>query len=160
MFSDRQSKYRKFFKLLYPFQLSAEVERRGLSYGHGATVAYGSPKPLIWVRILVPVLINLPICTQFLWDKFAKKSCLNKYCFICTFAHLHICAFFLIMNKFTAYLRDSYKELVHKVTWPNWDQLQQSTMIVLGSTLLITGIVWVMDFVASNGMKLIYSFFN
>ncbi len=25
-------------------------------YGHGATVAYGSPKPLIWVRILVPVL--------------------------------------------------------------------------------------------------------
>lgn len=23
--------------------------------GHGATVAYGSPKPLIWVRILVPV---------------------------------------------------------------------------------------------------------
>ena len=64
------------------------------------------------------------------------------------------------MNKFTAYLNDSYKELVHKVTWPNWDQLQQSTMIVLGSTLLITGIVWVMDFVASNGMKLIYSFFN
>jgi hypothetical protein len=27
--------------------------------GHGATVAYGSPKPLIWVRILVPVQINL-----------------------------------------------------------------------------------------------------
>ena len=64
------------------------------------------------------------------------------------------------MNKFTAYLRDSYKELVHKVTWPNWDQLQQSTMIVLGATLLLTGVVWIMDFVASNGMKLIYSFFN
>ena len=63
------------------------------------------------------------------------------------------------MNKFTAYLRDSYKELVHKVTWPNWDQLQQSTMIVLGATLLLTGVVWIMDFVASNGMKLIYSFF-
>jgi preprotein translocase subunit SecE len=64
------------------------------------------------------------------------------------------------MNKFTAYLRDSYKELMHKVTWPSWDQLQQSTMIVIGATLLITGMVWVMDFVASNSMKFIYSLFN
>lgn len=64
------------------------------------------------------------------------------------------------MNKFTTYLRDSYKELVHKVSWPNWDQLQQSTMIVLGTTLIITGMVWVMDFVSKNGMKLIYSLFK
>ena len=64
------------------------------------------------------------------------------------------------MNKFTAYLKDSYKELIHKVTWPNWDQLQQSTMIVIGATLLITAMVWVMDFTASNAMKLIYSFFK
>ncbi|MBL7701267.1 MAG: preprotein translocase subunit SecE [Ferruginibacter sp.] len=64
------------------------------------------------------------------------------------------------MNKFTAYLKDSYKELMHKVTWPNWDQLQQSTMIVIGSTLLITALVWVMDFAANNAMKLIYSFFK
>lgn len=64
------------------------------------------------------------------------------------------------MNKFTAYLKDSYKELVHKVSWPNWDQLQQSTMIVLGSTLLITAMVWAMDFVANNALKLIYSFFK
>lgn len=64
------------------------------------------------------------------------------------------------MNKFTAYLRDSYKELVHKVSWPNWDQLQQSTMIVLGTTILITAMVWVMDFVSKNGMKLIYSLFK
>ncbi|MBL0181907.1 MAG: preprotein translocase subunit SecE [Chitinophagaceae bacterium] len=64
------------------------------------------------------------------------------------------------MNKFTAYLRDSYKELIHKVSWPNWDQLQQSTMIVLGTTILITAMVWVMDFVSKNGMKLIYSLFK
>jgi preprotein translocase subunit SecE len=61
------------------------------------------------------------------------------------------------MNKFTAYLKDSYKELVHKVTWPNWDQLQQSTMIVLGATLFLTFIVGLMDFVAKNAMKFIYS---
>jgi preprotein translocase subunit SecE len=64
------------------------------------------------------------------------------------------------MNKFTAYLKDSYKELVHKVTWPNWDQLQQSTMIVLGATLFITFIVGIMDFVGHNAMKFIYSLFK
>jgi preprotein translocase subunit SecE len=66
----------------------------------------------------------------------------------------------LIMNKFSAYLRDSYKELVEKVTWPSWDQLQQSTMIVLGATLFITGLVWVMDFVANGSLKFIYSLFK
>ena len=45
------------------------------------------------------------------------------------------------MNKLSAYLRDSYKELVEKVTWPTWEQLQQSTMIVLGATLFITAVV-------------------
>ena len=64
------------------------------------------------------------------------------------------------MNKFTTYLRDSYKELVHKVTWPGWDQLQQSTMIVLGATLMITGVVWVMDLVANKSLQLIYSLFK
>jgi preprotein translocase subunit SecE len=51
------------------------------------------------------------------------------------------------MNKISAYFRDSYRELVDKVTWPNWNQLQQTTMIVLGATIVITLIVTVMDFV-------------
>jgi preprotein translocase subunit SecE len=63
------------------------------------------------------------------------------------------------MSKLTAYIRDSYKELLHKVTWPTWDQLQQSTMIVLGATLVITFMVWVMDLVANNSLKFIYSLF-
>jgi preprotein translocase subunit SecE len=63
------------------------------------------------------------------------------------------------MNKFSAYLRDSYKELVEKVSWPTWEQLQQSTMIVLGATLFITALVAIMDFVANNSLKFIYSLF-
>jgi preprotein translocase subunit SecE len=63
------------------------------------------------------------------------------------------------MNKVTTYFRESYKELLEKVTWPNWLQLQQSTMIVLGATLVITAIVWVMDFVASGGLNFIYKLF-
>ena len=63
------------------------------------------------------------------------------------------------MNKVTTYFRESYKELLEKVSWPTWTQLQQSTLIVLVATLLITGIVWVMDLAAQSGLKLIYSFF-
>ncbi|MBL7700505.1 MAG: preprotein translocase subunit SecE [Chitinophagaceae bacterium] len=63
------------------------------------------------------------------------------------------------MNKVTTYLRESYRELLEKVSWPSWTQLQQSTLIVLVATLIITGIVWAMDLVAQSGLKLIYSFF-
>ncbi len=63
------------------------------------------------------------------------------------------------MNKITTYFSESYKELVEKVTWPNWTQLQQSTIIVLVATVLITAVIWVMDFGANSLLKLIYSFF-
>ena len=63
------------------------------------------------------------------------------------------------MNKITTYFRESYKELIEKVTWPTWAQLQQSTMIVLAATLVITGLVWVMDFAAGNVLKQVYKFF-
>ena len=63
------------------------------------------------------------------------------------------------MNKVTTYFRESYKELLEKVTWPNWLQLQQWTMVVLGATLVITAIVWMMDFVAAGGLNFIYKLF-
>ena len=62
------------------------------------------------------------------------------------------------MNKITTYFRESYKELVEKVTWPTWPQLQQATVIVLVATILITLIVGVMDAAAGAVLHLIYSF--
>jgi preprotein translocase subunit SecE len=64
------------------------------------------------------------------------------------------------MNKFTVFVKESYKEMMEKVTWPKWDQLQQSTMIVLGATLFITAIVALMDLIANGSMKFIYSLFK
>ncbi|MFN5021138.1 MAG: preprotein translocase subunit SecE [bacterium] len=64
------------------------------------------------------------------------------------------------MNKIQTYFRDSYNELMEKVTWPNWQQLQQSTMIVLVATLVITAIVWVLDLGSSNLLKFVYSLFK
>jgi len=64
------------------------------------------------------------------------------------------------MNKISTYFKDSYHELVEKVTWPTWAQLQQSTVIVLVATVIITFIVGLMDFSSNQLLKLIYKFFN
>jgi preprotein translocase subunit SecE len=64
------------------------------------------------------------------------------------------------MNKVSTYFRESYRELVEKVTWPNWLQLQQSTVIVLVATVIITAMVWIMDFASNWLLKLIYSLFK
>jgi preprotein translocase subunit SecE len=60
------------------------------------------------------------------------------------------------MTKIGNYFRDSYKELLEKVTWPSWSQLQQSTVIVLVATLIITAVVWAMDLIAQSGLNFIY----
>ena len=65
------------------------------------------------------------------------------------------------MNRIATHLKESYKELTEKVTWPNWQQLQQSTMIVLVATIVITGIIWLMDMGIAGTLKFVYSqFYN
>jgi len=64
------------------------------------------------------------------------------------------------MNKVSAYFSESYKELVEKVTWPTWVQLQQSTLIVLVATLIITLVVGLMDLASKSVLTLIYSLFK
>jgi len=64
------------------------------------------------------------------------------------------------MNKITTYFKESYRELMEKVTWPTWIQLQQSTVIVLVATVIITAMVWIMDFSSNQLLKLIYSLFK
>ena len=60
------------------------------------------------------------------------------------------------MINIATYFRDSYKELLEKVTWPTFAQLQQSTMIVLVATLIITAVISLMDFLAGGALKFIY----
>lgn len=63
----------------------------------------------------------------------------------------------ITMNKVTNYFKESYKELMEKVTWPTWSELQQSTVIVLVATVLITVLVGVMDLFSNGILKFIYS---
>jgi len=55
------------------------------------------------------------------------------------------------------YFRESYTELVHKVTWPSWSELQNSAILVLVATLIIALIVAFMDLGFSKIMEFIYS---
>lgn len=64
------------------------------------------------------------------------------------------------MNKITTYFKESYKELMEKVTWPTWGQLQQSTMIVIVATIVITAIISLMDFVTNFSLTQIYKIFH
>ena len=61
------------------------------------------------------------------------------------------------VNKVANYFKESYKELMEKVTWPTWSELQQSTVIVLVATILITVLVAVMDVFSNGILKFIYS---
>lgn len=63
------------------------------------------------------------------------------------------------MNKVSAYLGDSYRELVEKVAWPTWEQLQQSTIIVLVATLVITAVVSIMDLFSRTVLEFVYQLF-
>lgn len=63
------------------------------------------------------------------------------------------------MNKVRNYFRESYHELVHKVSWPTWRELQSSTVVVLSATLVITLLVWGMDQLSSLVLNQYYSLF-
>ena len=60
------------------------------------------------------------------------------------------------MNKIVTYIRESYKELTHKVTWPTWAELQNNALIVMLVTLILAIIVLVMDLAFKNLMTVIY----
>ena len=56
------------------------------------------------------------------------------------------------------YIKESYNELVNKVTWPTFPQLQSSTVVVMVASVIFALVVLVMDISFENLMKGIYSF--
>jgi len=59
--------------------------------------------------------------------------------------------------KLKAYIQESFDELLHKVSWPAWSELQSSSIIVLVASLLIAVVVFTMDSSFSYIMKFIYN---
>ena len=51
------------------------------------------------------------------------------------------------MANVIEYVKDSYTELVERVTWPGPKQLQEASILVFVASLLIAGIIKLMDLV-------------
>jgi len=60
------------------------------------------------------------------------------------------------MNKLVAYLKDTYNELVYKVSWPARSELIDSTIIVLVASLIIALVVFAMDSAFEQVVKFLY----
>lgn len=63
------------------------------------------------------------------------------------------------MKKIREYLSESWDELVHKVSWPTWSELQESTIVVMVASLIIALVVMLMDFSFDAVMSLFYKMF-
>jgi len=61
--------------------------------------------------------------------------------------------------KLVKSISDSYNELVYKVTWPTWGELQNSTIVVMITSLIIALVIFAMDFSFEKIMGFVYSLF-
>jgi len=51
------------------------------------------------------------------------------------------------MAKVKDYINETVTEMVHRVSWPTWKELQSNTIIVVVASVLISLIIFVMDFI-------------
>lgn len=63
------------------------------------------------------------------------------------------------MKKLIAYIQDTYNEMIFKVSWPTWDELLESAIVVSIASLILAVIVLAMDVVFKYGLELIYGLF-
>lgn len=61
------------------------------------------------------------------------------------------------MDKLSLYIQEAYNELINKVTWPTWKELQESALVVLVATVIITLVVLAMDLTSKYVFTGIYS---
>ncbi len=60
------------------------------------------------------------------------------------------------MKKILHSLAEVREELMEKVSWPTWAQLQESAIVVSVATLIIAGVVLVFDLASKGLMDLFY----
>jgi preprotein translocase subunit SecE len=63
------------------------------------------------------------------------------------------------MGKLSLYFKDTMNELLNKVSWPTWAELQSSAIVVMVASLIIALVVFLMDFVFQSSMNLFYQLF-
>ena len=63
------------------------------------------------------------------------------------------------MKKFINYVKECYTELVQKVSWPTWKELQSSAIVVSIASLIIALVVYLMDEAFKNLLEGFYKIF-
>ena len=61
--------------------------------------------------------------------------------------------------KMVENIKESYNELVHKVSWPTAKELSQSSVLVLVASIILALVVWLMDWCFETIMTAIYGLF-
>ena len=61
------------------------------------------------------------------------------------------------MRKFINYLKESFIELTKKTTWPTWEKLQSSALLVMVTTVILAVLLFVIDFIFQHLMTAIYT---
>jgi preprotein translocase subunit SecE len=59
------------------------------------------------------------------------------------------------MRQFTEETVDEMK----KVTWPDWDQLRNSTFVVLVFVVIVSAIIWLMDLSVRGVLGVVFDIF-
>ncbi|MDR0769421.1 MAG: preprotein translocase subunit SecE [Dysgonamonadaceae bacterium] len=60
-------------------------------------------------------------------------------------------------KKIANYTKESYNELVHKVSWPTQQELASSTIVVMTASLIMAIVVFGIDFIFESMVKVFYS---
>lgn len=63
------------------------------------------------------------------------------------------------MNKIRIYIQEASNELLHKVSWPTWEELQSSLVVVLVASLIFSLLIYAMDLAFSNILSAFYHLF-
>lgn len=64
-----------------------------------------------------------------------------------------------MFTKIRDYTKEAFDELMHKVTWPTWKELQSSALVVMVASFIIALVIFVMDISFENIMRFIYGLF-
>lgn len=54
------------------------------------------------------------------------------------------------------FIKESYDEMIHKVSWPKYSELQSSSILVLIGAIVFALVIGSMDFVFNNMMDWFY----
>ena len=61
------------------------------------------------------------------------------------------------MRRFINYVKESYAEMTKKVSWPSWDKLQNSAIVVMVASVIFALVIFAMDYCFQNLMSFIYT---